>query len=117
MVPEKVRMSAGGERLEDVIGRSEGEELPEFEDGAFQINGGDEERESKKLVSGEVLNEIVPRGEVWKHTMRGLISSAWVVPAREFECHEVGVIYIYIYIYISICMYVCILSCYMCIYL
>ncbi|GMN51738.1 hypothetical protein TIFTF001_020869 [Ficus carica] len=63
MVPEKVRMSAGGERLEDVIGRSEEEELPEFEDGAFQINGGDEERESKKLVSGEVLNEIVPRGE------------------------------------------------------
>lgn len=79
------------------MGRSEGEELPEFEDGAFEINGGDEEREEKKkLVSEEVLNEIVPRGDVWKHTMRGLVGSALVVPARDFECQEVG-FYLFIY--------------------
>lgn len=52
MVPERVRMSNGGEALEDVIGRGEEEELPEFRNGAFEVDGG---------VGGETYNEGADR--------------------------------------------------------
>lgn len=91
MVPERVKMSAGGERLEEVIGRKDEEELPEFEDGAFEIDGGDGSvGETTRLATQEFLNEYVPQGEISKHTMRQLIGSVRVVPADKFECHEVG---------------------------
>ncbi|KAK9938700.1 hypothetical protein M0R45_015423 [Rubus argutus] len=86
MVPERVKMSIGGEILEDVIGRREEEELPEFQNGAFEVDGGD--GEAKGLVTQEFLNEYVPRGEIGKHTMRELIGSIRVVPTTEFQCHE-----------------------------
>ncbi|PON94127.1 Beta-(1,2)-xylosyltransferase [Trema orientale] len=89
MVPEKVKMSKGGEKLEEVIGRSEEEELPDFDAGAFELDGGQRfSGEKRELASGEVLDEFVPEGEVLRHTMRGLIESTRIVPAREFECHE-----------------------------
>lgn len=88
MVPERVKMSIGGEILEDVIGRREEEELPEFQNGAFEVDGGD--GEAKRLVTQDFLNEYVPRGEIGKHTMRELIGSIRVVPTTEFQCHEVS---------------------------
>lgn len=88
MVPERVRMSNGGEALEDVIGRGEEEELPEFRNGAFEVDGG-VGGEERGLVNSEFLNEYVQRGEIGRHTMRELIGSIRVVPSREFQCSEV----------------------------
>lgn len=91
MAPERIRMSAGGESLEEVIGRKEEEELPVFEDGAFEIDGGaGSDGETSRLATQDFLNEYVPEGEVSRHTMRQLIGSVRVVPADKFECHEVG---------------------------
>jgi hypothetical protein len=41
MVPERIKMSRGGERIEEVIGRSEEEELPDlrFLDRQRDLNG------------------------------------------------------------------------------
>ncbi|XP_015866724.2 beta-1,2-xylosyltransferase isoform X2 [Ziziphus jujuba] len=89
MAPERIRMSAGGESLEEVIGRKEEEELPVFEDGAFEIDGGaGSDGETSRLATQDFLNEYVPEGEVSRHTMRQLIGSVRVVPADKFECHE-----------------------------
>ncbi|XP_060973250.1 beta-1,2-xylosyltransferase [Cannabis sativa] len=89
MVPEKVKMATGGETLEEVIGRSEEDELPEFEIGAFELDGGRRySGEKKELASVEVLEKYVPEGEVLRHTMRNLIESIRIVPAKEFECNE-----------------------------
>lgn len=88
MNPEKIRMSSGGERLEDVIGRREEEELPEFELGAFNVDGGEGFAGVKKLVSEEFLDQFVPEGEILKHTMRSLLDSVQVVGERDFQCSE-----------------------------
>lgn len=88
MSPEKIKMSNGGERLEEVIGRGEEEELPEFEIGAFDVDGGDRVGKGRKLVTGDLLDEFVPAGEVLRHTIRGLIQSMRVVGARDFECEQ-----------------------------
>ncbi|KAB2096111.1 hypothetical protein ES319_A01G086800v1 [Gossypium barbadense] len=90
MDPGKIKMSRGGEKLEDVIGRTEDEEMPEFEDGAFEVEA--EERGSrsktKKLVGEEFLNEFLPVGNVMKHTMRELVRSIVVVGETDFTCQE-----------------------------
>ncbi|KAJ4838828.1 hypothetical protein Tsubulata_013922, partial [Turnera subulata] len=90
MVPEKVVMSAGGERIEEVIGRGEEEELPQFQDGAFQVLGGSGSslRAGKKLVDEKFLDEYVPEGDVMRHTMRELIGSVQVVDRRDFQCDQ-----------------------------
>lgn len=87
MAPEKIAMSAGGESLEAVLGRGEGEELPEFEPGAFELDGGGRGTD-RKLVSDDFLNDFVPRESISRHTMRGLIDSIRVVEESEFECKE-----------------------------
>ncbi|KAM0063790.1 putative glycoprotein 2-beta-D-xylosyltransferase [Helianthus debilis subsp. tardiflorus] len=86
MHPEKIKMSMGGEVLESVIGRSEDEELPEFEDGAFDLVG--QKRGVERVASEGFLNEFVPRGAVERHTMRDLIGSMRFVAADEFHCSE-----------------------------
>ncbi|KAK9269305.1 hypothetical protein L1049_001076 [Liquidambar formosana] len=88
MSPEKIRMSKGGESLDEVIGRGEDEELPAFEAGAFDIDGGGGKEVGKKLVSGESLDEFVPQGAVARHTMRSLIDSMRVVGEKDFECEQ-----------------------------
>lgn len=91
MVPDRLKMSAGGERLEEVIGRTEQEELPAFQDGAFEIDGGAHfVGQRQRLATQEFLDENVPEGQISKHTMRELIGSIRVVPANEFQCPEVG---------------------------
>ncbi|KAK6934532.1 Glycosyltransferase 61 [Dillenia turbinata] len=86
MDPEKIRMSKGGEVLETVIGRSEGEELPVYEFGAFEVevdgDGG------KRLVDREFLDRYVPEGGVTRHPMHGLVGSIRLVGSSEFECSQ-----------------------------
>ncbi|PKI77468.1 hypothetical protein CRG98_002074 [Punica granatum] len=96
MVPERIRMSRGGESLEDVMGREEDEELPAFDDGAFEIEGGGGgRRESRlgfergrKLVDGDFLDNYVPAGGISRHTMRDLIGSIRVVGTEGFVCDK-----------------------------
>ncbi|KAK4750611.1 hypothetical protein SAY87_004093 [Trapa incisa] len=96
MVPERIRMSKGGERLEDVMGRGEAEELPDFDDGAFEIDGGGGRsgelglgfKRGRKLVDAEFLNNYVPEGGISRHSMRDLIGSIRVVGSKEFVCDQ-----------------------------
>ncbi|XP_031278924.1 beta-1,2-xylosyltransferase [Pistacia vera] len=92
---EKIAMSKGGERIEDVMGRRDEEELPEYQNGAFQIEGDGVvvgfrgKRVGKRLVNDDFLNSYVPRGGIDMHTMRGLIGSIEVVDAKVFdECEQ-----------------------------
>lgn len=96
MVPERIRMSRGGERLEDVMGRGEDEEFPAFDDGAFEIEGGGGRSElglgsksGKKLVDEDFLNNYVPAGGISRHTMRDLIGSIRIVGSKDFVCDQV----------------------------
>lgn len=86
MVPERIRMSRGGEMIREVIGRQEDEELPEFQDGAFQILG--VEKKGRSAVSSDFLDSYVPRGQISRHTMRKLIGSIRVVNEKEFQCDQ-----------------------------
>lgn len=90
MWPDRISMSRGGERLEEVIGREEEEELPEFQSGAFELDGGDYSAgEERVLASREFLDQYVPEGEVQRHTMRALFASFRVLQGNHFECQEV----------------------------
>jgi glycoprotein 2-beta-D-xylosyltransferase len=90
MVPERIKVSRGGEGLGEVIGRGEEEELPEFKNGAFEVDGGvGFLGPPRGLVDGEFLDRYVPEGQIVKHTMRDLIRSVQVVGPGEFQCHEV----------------------------
>lgn len=86
MVLERIQMSKGGETIQEVIGRNEDEELPEFENGAFEVLGVD--RKGKNLVDGDFLDNYVPEGQIMRHTMRGLIGSIRVVDDKEFQCDQ-----------------------------
>ncbi|PIN01806.1 glycoprotein 2-beta-D-xylosyltransferase [Handroanthus impetiginosus] len=88
MIPERIAMSKGGEKLESVIGRGEDEELPSFEDGAFEIAVTDISKIGKKLVDQEFLDKYVQEGAIGRHTMRGLIDSIRLVDATGFSCSE-----------------------------
>ncbi|KAL8505469.1 hypothetical protein ACS0TY_016641 [Phlomoides rotata] len=88
MIPERISMSRGGERLEAVIGREEDEELPNFEDGAFEIGVGDRLRIGKKMVDNTFLDKYIQEGAVGKHTMRNLIDSIRLVDATDFNCSK-----------------------------
>ena len=86
-------MSVGGEALETVIGRSEEEELPRFEDGAFLIEGDAKEiagGKGRKAVDEGFLDKYCPVGRVQDHTMRSLMDSIRVVERGKLECSQVG---------------------------
>ncbi|GAV87251.1 DUF563 domain-containing protein [Cephalotus follicularis] len=86
MTASKFKMTRGGEKLEEVIGRGEEEELPYFENGAFEVQGS--RNLGLGLVSQQLLDEFVPRGSILRHTMRGLIASIRVVSERDFDCDQ-----------------------------
>ncbi|KAK9057206.1 hypothetical protein SSX86_024573 [Deinandra increscens subsp. villosa] len=89
MHPEKIKMSIGGEVLESVIGRSEEEELPEFEFGAFDLEVGRNSKSGgKKLADERFLNEYLQKEAISRHTMRDLVDSVQLIGANEFECSE-----------------------------
>ncbi|GMH14433.1 hypothetical protein Nepgr_016274 [Nepenthes gracilis] len=90
MNPERIRMSNGGEKIEDVMGRKDEDELPIFEAGAFQIVAGErlEREKKKKLATAEFLDAYVPQGEILRHTMRELIDSVELVGDSDFKCSE-----------------------------
>lgn len=89
MHPEKIKMSIGGEVLETVLGRSEEEELPEFELGAFDLEVSEKSKShGKKLASDGFLNEYLQNGGISRHTMRNLVDSIELVGANDFECSQ-----------------------------
>lgn len=88
MVVERIGMAKGGESLGDVIGRSEDEELPLFEDGAFEVDGGVGFERGKMVVDEVFLDRYVPRGEIMRHTMRDLIGKMRIVGRKEFNCDK-----------------------------
>ncbi|KAL6553377.1 hypothetical protein OROGR_007219 [Orobanche gracilis] len=88
MIPERILMSKGGEKLESVIGRREDEELPNYKVGAFEIEVNDRSKVGKKLVGEDFLDKYVPGGAIDRHTMRGLIDSIRLVDASDFICSE-----------------------------
>ncbi|GMI63792.1 ARABIDOPSIS THALIANA BETA-1,2-XYLOSYLTRANSFERASE, beta-1,2-xylosyltransferase [Hibiscus trionum] len=89
MDPGKIKMSRGGEKLEDVIGRSEEEELPRFQEGAFAVEGnGGSRLKRRKLVRKKFLNKLIPVEGDSKHPIRESIRSIVVVGANDFDCEE-----------------------------
>ncbi|KAL4597576.1 hypothetical protein ACB092_11G000400 [Castanea dentata] len=89
MDPGRVKMSMGGERLEDVMGRTEEEELPKFQNGAFELDGGPRFSGSpRRLADDDFLDRYVPRHGVATHPIRALIESARVVGSTHFHCQE-----------------------------
>ncbi|CAI0379221.1 unnamed protein product [Linum tenue] len=93
MVPDRIAMSRGGEALQEVIGRDEEDEMPIFQDGAFQILGSSEGKarrwkKRRKLVDEGFLGEYLPEGEIERHTMRQLVGSIQMVDATEFQCDQ-----------------------------
>lgn len=83
-------MSAGGERLEEVIGRSEEDELPRFDSGALQIQVGGKGDGARKVAGDEFLDRYLPRGAIGRHTMRELVASLLAVDdGDEFQCQQV----------------------------
>lgn len=89
MNPDKILMSKGGEKLEEVIGRGEDEELPIFKNGAFEIEVNERTKIGKKLADEKFLNTYLPEGAISKHTMRELIDSILLIGTNEFHCSEV----------------------------
>lgn len=87
MVPERILMAKGGESLGEVIGRREEDELPVFQNGAFEIDGG-QMKEKKMVVDGDFLDQFVPIGEITRHTMRDLISKIRIIGTKDFDCDE-----------------------------
>ncbi|KAM0942970.1 putative glycoprotein 2-beta-D-xylosyltransferase [Dioscorea sansibarensis] len=84
MDPGRIEMSRGGETLNEVIGRTEDQELPKFDVGAFEI-----ERDmpgGSKVVDEAFLKKYVPRGQVAVHTMLALLDSMRVVEPGKLEC-------------------------------
>ncbi|KAJ8434145.1 hypothetical protein Cgig2_000865 [Carnegiea gigantea] len=65
MDPTKIRMSKGGEAIEEVIGWKDEDELPEFEPGAFCVSAPVDE--TKRAVSPEFLNKYLPEGMIMRH--------------------------------------------------
>ncbi|KAJ4875485.1 hypothetical protein Rs2_40503 [Raphanus sativus] len=94
MVPDRIVMSRGGEKLEDVMGRNEEVELPEFHEAAFEVAEDDVSSKrnrvvSRRLVDEEMLNEYIKEGGIDRHTMRDLVASIRVVGGTEgFVCEE-----------------------------
>ncbi|XP_078439402.1 beta-1,2-xylosyltransferase [Wolffia australiana] len=88
MDPLKIRMSKGGEILEEVMSRAEEEELPQFQVGSFEIEVGLDSglKSGERLVSVEILDDVVPRGAVHSHTMRELIGSIRIVGQGHLQC-------------------------------
>ncbi|KAL5700210.1 glycoprotein 2-beta-D-xylosyltransferase [Ranunculus cassubicifolius] len=87
MDTDKIKMSMGGEKLESVIGRSEEDELPIFDFGAFQIQHHNGNRKNK-LVNDQFLDQFVPNGRIHMHTMRSLIDSVQLVASDQFNCSQ-----------------------------
>ncbi|XP_051133730.1 beta-1,2-xylosyltransferase [Andrographis paniculata] len=88
MIPDRISMARGGEKLESVIGRGEDEELPSFDDGAFEIQVSDRSRNGEKLVDLGFLDQYIQEGEIHRHTMRSLVDSIRLVDDTNFICSE-----------------------------
>ncbi|KAI4340029.1 hypothetical protein MLD38_024905 [Melastoma candidum] len=100
MASGRIRMARGGERLEEVLGRKEEEELPVFEEGAFEVEGdGGVWFAGRKwgngwkrwrVVGDEDLERFLPGNGVERHTMRELIGNLTVIAKGELQCDQVS---------------------------
>lgn len=97
MNPERIRMSKGGEKIEEVIGRGDDDELPIFEPGAFQVAAAEKKAaksvgagsdSGRKLATREFVDKYVADGEILRHTMHQLVDSIEVLQESEFKCSE-----------------------------
>lgn len=89
MDPSRITMSRGGERLDEVIGRSEEDELPKFQDGAFVVEkGSGNAGNGEMMVDEDFLEKFVPQGQIGFHTMRNLIGSIRVVSDSNLDCSQ-----------------------------
>ncbi|XP_057866228.1 beta-1,2-xylosyltransferase RCN11 [Cryptomeria japonica] len=89
MFPERIGMSRGGEDVEAVLGREEEAELPKYSEGAFRIEAPfDHVTGDGRVVSDELLNQIMPQGAVHTHTMRSLLQALHLVPSADFVCDQ-----------------------------
>ncbi|GAB2284742.1 hypothetical protein Dimus_019196 [Dionaea muscipula] len=88
MDPGRIRMSRGGERIEEVLGRKDEEELPVFKAGAFRIGAGEGFVGVKKLATVDWLDEYVPVGQILRHTMHELMASIEIVDESQFDCPQ-----------------------------
>ncbi|KAJ6848019.1 beta-(1,2)-xylosyltransferase [Iris pallida] len=88
MDPARIRMSAGGERLESVIGRGEEEEMPRFEEGAFEIEAAPDVERGAAVADEGFLDRYLPEGQVQDHTMRALVGSVRSVRRGELRCSK-----------------------------
>uniref|UniRef100_A0A0D6R3H9 Glycosyltransferase 61 catalytic domain-containing protein n=1 Tax=Araucaria cunninghamii TaxID=56994 RepID=A0A0D6R3H9_ARACU len=86
MYPDKIQMSQGGEDIESVLGRDEMTELPSYSEGAFQIEAPPSYK--GRVVSPELLDQIMPQGAVHTHTMRSLLQNLVAVPSADFVCSQ-----------------------------
>uniref|UniRef100_A0A0D6R653 Glycosyltransferase 61 catalytic domain-containing protein n=1 Tax=Araucaria cunninghamii TaxID=56994 RepID=A0A0D6R653_ARACU len=86
MYPDKIQMSQGGEDIESVLGRDEMTELPSYSEGAFQIEAPPSYK--GRVVSPELLDQIMPQGAVHTHTMRSLLQNLVAVPSADFFCSQ-----------------------------
>ncbi|CDY17321.1 BnaA10g09550D [Brassica napus] len=84
MVPDRIAMTRGGEKLEEVMGRNAEEE--EFQEGARET--AKRGAVSRRLVNEEMLNEEIQEGGIDSHTMRDLVASIRVVGTEDFVCEE-----------------------------
>ncbi|CAM6113725.1 unnamed protein product [Calypogeia fissa] len=92
MNPERIKVSRGGEALDEVIGRQEEEELPEYGEGAFQVQLS-RHWHPKLLSSAGVIDEIsvdklMPKGQINQHTLRSLLLNLRSVDSSSIVCSE-----------------------------
>ncbi|CAA7021092.1 unnamed protein product [Microthlaspi erraticum] len=97
MVPDRIVMSKGGEKLEEVMGRKEEDELPEFREGAFEVaeeisrlsfNRNRRIGGGGSVISRRLVNEYIEEGGIKRHTMRDLVGSIRAVGTEDFVCEE-----------------------------
>lgn len=81
-------MSQGGEALESVLGRSEEEEMPRYDAGAFEIEGVSEYADGRAVDEG-FLDKYLPMGNLQDHPMRALVDSIRVVQPGKLQCTQV----------------------------
>ncbi|KMT12886.1 hypothetical protein BVRB_4g089760 [Beta vulgaris subsp. vulgaris] len=88
MDPRKIRMSDGGEKIDEVVGRTDDEELPVFESGSFRLRR-NEGKKRGKVFDEKVLDEYVSEGLIVRHSMRELFMSMEVVEDElDFQCSQ-----------------------------
>eukprot|EP00897_Mesotaenium_endlicherianum_P010098 jgi/Mesen1/9116/ME000058S08604 len=87
MHPDRIRMSAGGERIADVMNRAESDELPQFAPGAFEVPGGGVRGAGAWRMDAGVVEKMTAQSVGAAHKLRELLFSVRAVESA--TCYEV----------------------------